>query len=70
MVGRKSLVNWLKQIDDAVKNGNARSAIRKKHKGRTGTGYADHITAAHLTNLHIGGLRKTKERKKELRRDL
>jgi hypothetical protein len=28
---------WLKEIDDAVRNRNARLAIHIKHKGRAGT---------------------------------
>ncbi len=53
VVGRKkSLQKWLQQIDNAVRHGNARSTIKIKHKGRTGTGYTDHITQAHPTYLH------------------
>ena len=40
-VGKKSLEKWLQQIDNVVSHGNARSVIRIKHKGRTGTGYPD-----------------------------
>jgi hypothetical protein len=39
-------------MDNAVRHGNARSAIKIKHKGRTGTGYTDCITQAHPTYLH------------------
>ncbi len=52
LIGRKSFNNWLKQIDNAVRYGNARSAIRLNHKDRTGTGYTDCNTAAHPTYLH------------------
>jgi hypothetical protein len=52
VVGKKSLEKWLQQIDNAVRHGNVRSAIRIKHKGRTGTGYTDRITQAHPTYLH------------------
>jgi len=46
------LEKWLKEIDDAVRNRNARLALHIKHKGRAGTSYTDRITRAHPTYLH------------------
>ncbi len=50
IVGKKSLENWLKRIEDSVRLTSTMRMIRRGKGGQTA--YTDLITAAHPTYLH------------------
>ncbi len=52
VIGCQSLERWLKEIEDVVRNRNAKLALNIKHKGRAGTSYTDQTTRAHPMYLH------------------